>query len=813
MFPKLSHMLLVGAFACVTSGYSQTAFQDSFSNDIPANSDSETGIWTLHTTAPSTQTESGGKLTQVSASASGSDNPLTSLSTPVQSRFNFFTRQLKFGASITMDGTTAQTWMSRGRLILAPTTGRSSPAPTALGVLFREQQSIGLTRKQDAAYVEVDNAGSSKVTKLIGPTSEGLISYTGDFLTRFEFVMNDSVFQLTTFGGGKGSGVLRFTGSHGITPANWGSGDTAITLETLRIAAAGGTTTTSIWDDVRVEEDSSPIAAEPYWDFQATYPRTSGTITGNYRLWLPKTESVIRGIIFLAPGSGEDFRYFVHDRIAQEAARAMGFGLIGYTNAANMNLFGYAGSPASLSQTAMQAVLDQAAAVSGHPEIANAPVCMTGLSAGGFDSTILADKWPERLIGYVAHRGANTVPAALSEASKQVVGILIAGSVDYNGLTGPEQIRNIFEGWRAKGARIAFSVDWGIGHTPAGNQGWEATFSFLKEIADLRYPRPMQPSTTPGAGIPTFLNVPLSSGWLAEAPDFTSMVTPVSTNPFLPIAAYAAYSGDAALASWLPNESTARIYRALTSTDLVTRSTWPRQGPLRFSAPVQYADSVRAGHELTLTIDPREADDVHPITMMEFFDGPTPVGTKTDGPPWSIPFTPATVGVHSITAVSTDSTGTKRDAFRTITVVSSPRQVWNDAHFPPGTPVANTADQDSDGYPELQEYALGLDPAVPNAPREGFSCLSPATAGQPLQFRFRRNTNATDLAYQVEASSDLITWTILAVSTGGRTPTGPATIQETTLSGEAAMRSVTVTDTVPFNQSDRRFLRLRILEK
>ena len=804
-------LTLVTMFGVVVSGASsraQALFQDSFSNGIPADSDSEPGIWTPYNFSPSTHVESGGKFVQT-ASDPTSATALAALATPVQSRFNFFTNQLKFGAAIRVTGMTEQTWMARSRLILSPTVGQSSVIPTALGVLFRKQQVLGLSRKQNAPYVEVDNTSHAAVSSLMGAV------YTGDDVERFELVLNDSTYQLTTFGGGKGCGIFRFSGTHGIQAANWGNGNSSVALETLRIASAGGTNyVTGTWDDVKVDFDFSTIAPEPYRDFTVTYARPGGTTqTGNFSVWVPTGVGTIRGIIFIAPGSGEDFRYFVHDRAAQEGARAMGFGLIAYTNQATMNLETFASSDATYIKTAVQAVLDQAASLTGRPEISNAPLCWTGHSAGAFNSATMATHWPERMIAFVAHRGAGSTLGALPEASKYVPGGFVAGSTDGNSITGPAQMRNIFEGWRAFGAQVALAIDWQVGHNPRGNQGWEATFAFFQEIAALRYPRPMQPSPTPGAGFPTLLTLSTASGWLAETPDFTNTVTPVSTSPFLAIAPFATYTGPVNEASWLPNESTARLYRALTSTDLVSRSFIPKQGPLSFVEPAQFDDTARAAIPLTLTIDPREADDVRPLVSVEFYDGAELIATRSSGPPWSVSYTPRTPGLHTITAVSTDTAGQKRDALRVITVRPSSRQLWNDTHFGTGGAVDNRADFDSDGYGELQEFAFGLDPKSSDGPRVGFSCVPPSSPGLPLKFLYRRNTSAVNLTYQVEGSSDLKNWTILSTSSHGKAPVGPAPVEEVSIPSAPGVNTVTVTDTVPFQSANRRFLRLRLIEK
>jgi hypothetical protein len=66
-----------------------------------------------------------------------------------------------------------------------------------------------------------------------------------------------------------------------------------------------------------------------------------------------------------------------------------------------------------------------------------------------------------------------------------------------------------------------------------------------------------------------------------------------------------------------------------------------------------------------------------------------------------------------------------------------------------------TADPDSDGYNNLFEYALGLDPAVPN---HGATPL--VINGAALELTYARPAQVTDVSYQVEwaASLDSLAW-------------------------------------------------------
>lgn len=97
-----------------------------------------------------------------------------------------------------------------------------------------------------------------------------------------------------------------------------------------------------------------------------------------------------------------------------------------------------------------------------------------------------------------------------------------------------------------------------------------------------------------------------------------------------------------------------------------------------------------------------------------------------------------------------------------------------------------TADPDNDGLANLLEYALDTNPTAPTA---GVPVQSLSNDGK-LQLTFLRARS--ELTYEVIASSDLTTWSVIA--------TNPGTVGQ----------SVTVTDTVSLTSGGRRFLRLRV---
>lgn len=127
---------------------------------------------------------------------------------------------------------------------------------------------------------------------------------------------------------------------------------------------------------------------------------------------------------------------------------------------------------------------------------------------------------------------------------------------------------------------------------------------------------------------------------------------------------------------------------------------------------------------------------------------------------------------------------------------------WETAHFSAeeralGVLNAPATDADGDGLANLLEYGLGRDPRT----ADSAPAPSAAVAAGRLALTFTRLRDATDLAYSVEASSDLVAWS--AIWSSERVP----------YEGDAAQSEVTVSDTALLSESARRFLRLRVTRR
>lgn len=124
--------------------------------------------------------------------------------------------------------------------------------------------------------------------------------------------------------------------------------------------------------------------------------------------------------------------------------------------------------------------------------------------------------------------------------------------------------------------------------------------------------------------------------------------------------------------------------------------------------------------------------------------------------------------------------------------------------------AANDADPDHDRVPNLLEYAFGLDPAQPDPASQLIAALLPIDGTNQFACGFTRNTNATDISFTIEATTELSnpTWAELASYTPGTGWSGPARVAEAP--AESNRSRVTIIDPQPVDVRSSRFVRFRV---
>ncbi len=177
--------------------------------------------------------------------------------------------------------------------------------------------------------------------------------------------------------------------------------------------------------------------------------------------------------------------------------------------------------------------------------------------------------------------------------------------------------------------------------------------------------------------------------------------------------------------------------------------------------------------------------------------------------------TPTTTGTYDLTVQAYDAadlTGfTDGTAYPLkITISQAPFAEWSLQHF--NTPSAPLdGDLDGDGFNNLLEYALGLDPSVSDGPQSLKQMISPNGAETRFITNFERVPGQTDIDIIVETTSALNqAWTPIATSAKGAPFSGSATIKETTASNTSIQ--VSIEDTVPSSSNLQRFQRVRVVK-
>lgn len=126
--------------------------------------------------------------------------------------------------------------------------------------------------------------------------------------------------------------------------------------------------------------------------------------------------------------------------------------------------------------------------------------------------------------------------------------------------------------------------------------------------------------------------------------------------------------------------------------------------------------------------------------------------------------------------------------------------------------AANSADPDGDSIPNLLEYASGLNPTLPDPGPLISPVVVHTNNADGFGCSFRRNTNATDLTFHVQATSTLSTqaWFDVASYTNCCGWTGPGIAWEAAAS--TGVVTVTALDVQPVLANTNRFMRLWVAQ-
>jgi poly(3-hydroxybutyrate) depolymerase len=259
-----------------------------------------------------------------------------------------------------------------------------------------------------------------------------------------------------------------------------------------------------------------------------------------FRLWMPARTEAIRAVAVLVPGSNGDGRPEVTDPAWEAFATRNHVALVAcqFTDRAHDQAFieQYVKASGGSGQALLDALSDLAARA-GRPELADAPLLLWGMSAGGqFNYEFTAWK-PERVMAFVVNKGGIYYTALTPPASRAVPGLLFTGEKDL--WSRNDTVAGIFAVNRRAGALWAIAEEPGVAHVVGRSR--DVTLVFFEEVLRLRF----------DAQHP---NVPRP---LAEKDGFIGDVRARTTSP---ASENAGASGPTA---WLPTERVAQAWLSM----------------------------------------------------------------------------------------------------------------------------------------------------------------------------------------------------------------------------------------------------------
>jgi pimeloyl-ACP methyl ester carboxylesterase len=238
--------------------------------------------------------------------------------------------------------------------------------------------------------------------------------------------------------------------------------------------------------------------------FDVKMPSGKNYDKAEFRLWIPDKPKTLRGILVLVQGSNTDVRSWVQasgwkeflqfvklnasESFWHDLAQRNGFGLLGcnFTDKPHEDMFieEYANVRKGSGQALLKA-LKEFATLSGHTEVADAPLALWGISAGGQFNYEFTCWRPDRVIAFVLNKGGIYYTALASQAARMVPGILFIGEKDSQFRN--DVINGIFTMNRRAGAHWALVVEPGAVHEIG--KSLELSEVYFDEVIPLRLPK------------------------------------------------------------------------------------------------------------------------------------------------------------------------------------------------------------------------------------------------------------------------------------------------------------------------------------
>ena len=263
--------------------------------------------------------------------------------------------------------------------------------------------------------------------------------------------------------------------------------------------------------------------------------------------FVPAAAATLRGAIIILGGpvasgfvTGERLTPATSSPELESSLQNLGAGLRELAATSSVAILGSSTTGMANSSTSddqLFAALSSAAEASGHPELANAPVLVFGLSAGAREASGLASRNPGRAIGLLVRVPSDV--STLTGAALDVPTFVMQAALDE--VVSNFSVRTKFASNRALGGLWSLAVEPGVGHSMASARGNSAALNWIRWTLDLRLPAT--------AGDP-LVTLDEASGWLGN-------------QGTLEIAPWAEYPEGRQTASWLLSELAAASWKAL----------------------------------------------------------------------------------------------------------------------------------------------------------------------------------------------------------------------------------------------------------
>jgi hypothetical protein len=352
--------------------------------------------------------------------------------------------------------------------------------------------------------------------------------------------------------------------------------------------------------------------------------------------WVPDTNAVVRGFIFLGSHGGcpgAENREWV--RTATEWRRFAahyGFGLMatGYMCGSEYNM---------KNTNLLLKALQEMAAAGIHPEIENVPLIPIGSSNAGATGYSLVNLIPGKILCSFLNVTAGFDPNPPTAGGIKVPVMFTVGELDFS----RDRLEPVVANARSRGGLWSFAEVQRMAH-----EEWRAyhlSRPFFEKCIALRYPQ----GANPRSGPVVLNDITESSGWLGGGDD--SWHSGVNG-----IYSYAEYPGNKAGAQWFVDEDMAVLHRGLVAWNMpIDLQMFLGQRQLGWSKPADTVFITEPGVEARLRVVPNGFS----WNRIEFFRGRTKLGEVTSGEP-EFTFTLGTQSLaQGFTVLAHDATETQ----------------------------------------------------------------------------------------------------------------------------------------------------------